>query len=160
MSVTSIHAKTIFNENNKGALRPTMPNFNQNGNDSPHNSSVSRRTPIVYPALLSRVAEAFRERITLSERAKDGLAYKDAFYGREAIDTIAYIIKTTDCNLVLLPGRALDLDAQKFFHDVTYDHRLRDNHYELFQFRTAMPTPFVSLEVPSRMEMETARWRR
>ncbi|PAV20204.1 CNH-domain-containing [Pyrrhoderma noxium] len=108
-------------------------------------SIQSRRTPIVYPALLSRVAEAFRERITLSERVKDGLTYSDCFDGREAVDKIAYIIKTTDRNLALLLGRALD--AQKFFHDVTYDHRLRDSPYELFQFRTAMPTPFVSGEV-------------
>jgi hypothetical protein len=98
--------------------------------------------PIVYPALLCRVAEAFRERITLSERVKDGLAYKDAFDGREAVDKIAYIIKTTDLNPALLLARALD--AQKFFDDVTYDYRLRDRPYELFQFRTTMPTPSVS----------------
>ena len=143
MSATSIQAKSVFQDNNK-ASRPAMPNFNQNGNGSPsHHSSMSqRRTPIVYPALLSRVAEAFQERITLSERVKDGLAYKDAFDGREAVDKIAYIIKTTDRNLALLLGRALD--AQKFFHDVNYEHRLRDSPYELFQFRTTMPTPFGS----------------
>lgn len=148
MSAASIHSKTAFQDNNKGA-RPTMPSFNQNGNASPshHNSntSQSRRTPIVYPALLSRVAEVFRERITLSERVKDGLAYTDAFDGREAVDKIAYIIKTTDRNLALLLGRALD--AQKFFHDVSYEHRLRDSPYELFQFRTSMSTPFVSGDV-------------
>ncbi|KAG8812401.1 RHO1 GDP-GTP exchange protein 2, partial [Serendipita sp. 401] len=33
----------------------------------------------------------------------------------------------------LLLGRALD--AQKFFHDVTYEHRLRDNPAEIYQFR-------------------------
>ncbi|KAG9032105.1 RHO1 GDP-GTP exchange protein 2 [Tulasnella sp. JGI-2019a] len=111
----------------------------------PHGSGHhhhNRRGPIVYPALLSRVAEAFRARITLSERGKDGLAYQDAFDGREAVDKIAYIIKTTDRNLALLLGRALD--AQKFFHDVTYDHRLRDSPYELYQFKSRLPTPFVS----------------
>jgi len=96
----------------------------------------------VYPALLSRVAEAFQARITLSEREKDGLAYKDAFDGREAVTLLAQIIKTTDRNLALLLGRALD--AQKFFHDVTYDHRLRDSANEAYQFRTALPTPFMS----------------
>lgn len=103
--------------------------------------TASRRPPIVYPALLSRVAEAFRARITLSERTKDGLSYTDAFDGREAVDKIAYIIKTTDRNLALLLGRALD--AQKFFHDVTYDHRLRDSPNELFQFKTALSNAFV-----------------
>lgn len=63
---------------------------------------------------------------------KDELTYNDAFTGAEAVDLIAYIIKTTDRNLALLLGRALD--AQKFFHDVTYDHRLRDTHNELYQF--------------------------
>ena len=32
-----------------------------------------QHTPMVYPALLSRVAEAFRMRIALTERVKDGL---------------------------------------------------------------------------------------
>ncbi|PWN22962.1 CNH-domain-containing protein [Microstroma glucosiphilum] len=99
-----------------------------------------RRGPIVYPALLSRVAEAFKLRVTIAERVKDGLTYKDAFDGREAVARIAFIIKTTDRNLALLLGRALD--AQKFFHDVTYDHRLRDSPGELYQFRTRLATPF------------------
>lgn len=102
------------------------------------------RSPVVYPALLSRVAEAFKERIILVDRVKDGLTYKEAFDGREAVDKIAYIIKTTDRNLALLLGRALD--AQKFFHDVTYDHRLRDSAAELYQFRTKL-SPFVSGEL-------------
>ncbi|KAL5531399.1 hypothetical protein ACEPAG_4276 [Sanghuangporus baumii] len=148
MSATSSQARSILGELKQGS-RPSLPAFNAGSNGerhspSPH-TSQSRRTPIVYPALLSRVAEAFRERINLSERAKDGLAYKDAFDGREAVDKIAYIIKTTDRNLALLLGRALD--AQKFFHDVTYDHRLRDSPYELYQFRTALPGPYVSGDV-------------
>ena len=83
-------------------------------------------------------------RITIAERAKDGLSYKDAFDGREAVDKIAYIIRTTDRNLALLLGRALD--AQKFFHDVTYDHRLRDSPNELYQFRERLhgASPFDS----------------
>jgi hypothetical protein len=104
-----------------------------------------RKSPIVYPALLSRVAEAFRERVGLTDRFRDGLTYKAVFDGREAVDKIAYIIKTTDRNLALLLGRALD--AQKFFHDVTYDHRLRDSSNELYQFRTKLPSPFVSGEL-------------
>lgn len=93
----------------------------------------SRRSPIVYPALLSRVAEAFKSRVLLAEHVKDGLQYKDTFDGREAVDKICYIIKTTDRNLALLLGRALD--AQKFFHDVAWEHRLRDSPNEIYQFR-------------------------
>jgi RHO1 GDP-GTP exchange protein 1/2 len=122
------------------------PRLNE-GRNSPSSGRAiaTRRIPIVYPAMLSCVAKAFRDRIQLADRLKDGLTYKDAFDGREAVDKIAYIIKTTDRNLALLLGRALD--AQKFFHDVTYDHRLRDGATELYQFRTKLPSPFVSGEL-------------
>jgi hypothetical protein len=103
------------------------------------------RSPLVYPALLSRVAEALRARITLSDVVKDGLTYKNAFDGRQAVDKIAYIIKTTDRNLALLLGRALD--AQKYFHAVTYDHRLRDSQSDVYQFRTRVGSPFHSGEL-------------
>lgn len=78
----------------------------------------------------------FRERIVLAERQKNGLSYQNAFSGAEAVDLIGQIIKTNDRNLALLLGRALD--AQKFFHDVTYDHRLRDAPGELYQFKETM----------------------
>lgn len=107
-------------------------------------TSHSRR-PLVYPALLSRVADVFRERIPLGERQKNGLTYQNAFSGAEAVDLIAYIIKTNDRNLALLLGRALD--AQKFFHDVTYDHRLRDAPGEIYQFRKTMGEEAPSSEV-------------
>jgi hypothetical protein len=97
--------------------------------------------PHIYPALLSKVAEAFKKLITLSELVKDGISYKDSFDGRMAVGAIADIIKTQDRNLALLLGRALD--AQKFFHDVTYDHRLRDNGNEVYQFRERLTAPFM-----------------
>jgi len=88
---------------------------------------------MVYPALLSRVAEVFRQKIVTGDRTKNELTYKNAFSGAEAVDVLSYIIRTTDRNLALLLGRALD--AQKFFHDVTYEHRLRDSTSEMYQFR-------------------------
>lgn len=105
-------------------------------NGQPVAPQQSRRAPLVYPALLSRVAETFQDRVQLAEREKDGLVYKGAFTGAEAVDLISYIIKTTDRNLALLLGRSLD--AQKFFHDVTYAHRLRDSTNEIYQFRESM----------------------
>ncbi|KAH7914608.1 CNH domain-containing protein [Hygrophoropsis aurantiaca] len=147
MSAASSSMRTMID----ARTRPPIPHMNvTEGRNSPTASTRApnavRKTPIVYPALLSRVAEAFRERINLADRLKDGLTYKDAFDGREAVDKISYIIKTTDRNLALLLGRALD--AQKFFHDVTYDHRLRDSANELYQFRTKL-SPFVSGELPT-----------
>jgi hypothetical protein len=104
------------------------------------------KAPLVYPALLSRVGECFREKIAVGDRTKNDLTYKHAFSGSEAVDVISYIIKTTDRNLALLLGRALD--AQKFFHDVTYDHRLRDSPTEMYQFReTLMDEPSDAPEV-------------
>lgn len=112
-----------------------------------HVTSTSRRSkvPLVYPALLSRIADVFRERIALGERQKNGLSYQNAFSGAEAVDLIGYIIKTNDRNLALLLGRALD--AQKFFHDVTYDHRLRDTTGELYQFKETMGEEAPSSDV-------------
>ncbi|CAG8553511.1 1494_t:CDS:10 [Dentiscutata erythropus] len=94
---------------------------------------VKQQFSVVNPALLSKVSDSFRARITLSNRMKNNLEYKDCFDGREAVDKIAFIIKTTDRNLALLLGRALDF--QKFFHDVTYEHRLRDSQNELYQLK-------------------------
>lgn len=113
--------------------RPSMQNPGSSGTAV---ISAQSRAPLVYPALLSRVADVFRERIAAGDRSKNGLSYKFAFTGAEAVDLISYIIKTTDRNLALLLGRALD--AQKFFHDVTYDHRLRDSATEIFQFRESL----------------------
>ncbi|KAG5439006.1 hypothetical protein PCANB_002336 [Pneumocystis canis] len=99
---------------------------------------TSRRYPVVYSALLSHVAEAFKQRVPLGDKLKDGLTYKNAFAGSEAVDVITQIIRTTDRNLALLLGRSLD--AQKFIHDVTYDHRLRDSPNEVYQFKECIPS--------------------
>ena len=112
------------------AHRPSVQGRNNTGNAL---ISAQSRAPLVYPALLSRVAEVFRERISAGDRKKNELTYKFGFTGSEAVDLITYIIKTTDRNLALLLGRSLD--AQKFFHDVTYEHRLRDSSTEVYQFR-------------------------
>jgi hypothetical protein len=126
--------------------RPVMK-LNSPSTQSTSTTAVAGRTrkPLVYPALLARVADVFRERIPLGERQKNGLSYQNAFTGAEAVDLIAYIIKTNDRNLALLLGRALD--AQKFFHDVTYDHRLRDSSVEIYQFRETMTEETPSSEV-------------
>jgi hypothetical protein len=105
-------------------------------------AAALRAMPHVYPALLSQVADAFRQLVVLSELVKDGISYKDSFDGRTAVGIIAEVIKTPDRNLALLLGRALD--AQKFFHDVTYDHRLRDNPNEIYQFKERLTAPYIN----------------
>ncbi|SMR50136.1 unnamed protein product [Zymoseptoria tritici ST99CH_3D1] len=94
---------------------------------------AQKRPSLVYGALLSNVASAFRDRVAVQEKEKDGLVYNNAFSGYEAVELIAYIIRTSDRNLALLLGRSLD--AQKFFHEVAYAHRLRDSESEVYQFK-------------------------
>lgn len=113
--------------------RPSASGSAKSG-DRPPTAKI--RPPMVYPALLSRVAECFYRKINTGDRTKNELTYKNAFSGAEAVDVISYIIRTTDRNLALLLGRALD--AQKFFHDVTYEHRLRDSHSEMYQFKATL----------------------
>ncbi|ORX40726.1 CNH domain-domain-containing protein [Kockovaella imperatae] len=114
--------------------------------------------PQVYPALLSQVAAAFRQLISLSELIKEGITYKEAFDGRSAVTIIADIIKTPDRNLALLLGRALD--AQKYFHDVTYDHRLRDNSNEIYRFRERLTAPFMGEDMTDSPSSEHAQLNR
>jgi RHO1 GDP-GTP exchange protein 1/2 len=148
-ATTSAHVRSSFVDipspaSTSSRIRSGAPQPQGNGQGS-SSASYPRRSPIVYPALLSRVAEALRARIVLADIVKDGLTYKNAFDGRQAVDKIAYIIKTTDRSLALLLGRALD--AQKYFHAVTYDHRLRDSASDVYQFRTRVGSPFHSGEL-------------
>ncbi len=129
-------ASTVVSQSERNDSLRHRPSVHSQGSSGNAVISAQSRAPLVYPALLSRVADVFRERIAAGDRSKNGLSYKFAFTGAEAVDLISYIIKTTDRNLALLLGRALD--AQKFFHDVTYDHRLRDSATEVFQFRESL----------------------
>jgi hypothetical protein len=64
------------------------------------------------------------------------------------------LIKTSDRNLALLLGRALD--AQKFFHDVNYEYRLRDSTTELYQFRDPINVRPISEALDSPMQSDSA----
>jgi len=128
---------TISTMSTLSTLSTTSTNGTLTKSGSQSQRTAQQKRPLVYPALLSKVAQVFQNMIPLSEFQKDGLDYKDAFTGEDAVSLIAYIIKTSDRNLALLLGRSLD--AQKFFHDVQYAHRLRDLGTEIYQFRQALP---------------------
>ncbi|KAL7621406.1 RHO1 GDP-GTP exchange protein 2 [Parahypoxylon ruwenzoriense] len=141
-SRTMSMASTIVPETSEQARQQLVhrPSISSRSIEGERPPTAKIRPPLVYPALLSRVAECFRQKIITGERTKNELTYKNAFSGSEAVDVLSYIIRTTDRNLALLLGRALD--AQKFFHDVTYEHRLRDSAAEMYQFReTLMDEP-------------------
>lgn len=53
---------------------------------------TNERLPAIYPALLSKVAEAFQERIVLSTRVKDSIKYKDVFDGKEAVVSLDMVV--------------------------------------------------------------------
>ena len=119
MSATaSSHARSSLQDHSNPSISRVRAAPGHHGSSTTKNP-YPQRSPLC-TALLSRVAEALRSRITLSDIVKDGLTYKNAFDDPQAVDKIAYIVKTTDRNLALLLGRALD--AQKYFHAVTYDY--------------------------------------
>lgn len=134
-STVTVNAPTIESDAATLTHRPSMSKSGKSI-DSERPPTGKIRSPLVYPAMLSRVAECFRHKIITGDRTKNELTYKLAFSGGEAVDVLSYIIRTTDRNLALLLGRALD--AQKFFHDVTYEHRLRDSTSEMYQFRETL----------------------
>ncbi|PHH75428.1 hypothetical protein CDD80_2381 [Ophiocordyceps camponoti-rufipedis] len=140
MSMASSIAPTIVASDSDPSTPTQRPSRSKSIESERPPTATKIRPPLVYPALLSRVAECFRRKIILGDRTKNELTYKNAFSGSEAVDVLSYIIRTTDRNLALLLGRALD--AQKFFHDVTYEHRLRDSMAEMYQLReTLMDEP-------------------
>lgn len=136
MSMASTIAPSFTDRSETTTLVHRTSNSRSTMGDGERPLTAKIRPPLVYPALLSRVGQCFREKIITGDRTKNELTYKNAFSGSEAVDVLSYIIRTTDRNLALLLGRALD--AQKFFHDVTYEHRLRDSASEMYQFRETM----------------------
>ncbi|PNS17970.1 hypothetical protein CAC42_3929 [Sphaceloma murrayae] len=143
MSMASTMTSPSLNYDESTSPRPSQPPSQTSTMTTRSNSQLTgstmvaqKRPSLVYGALLSRVAQTFRERIAIGEKEKDGLVYKNAFTGYEAVELIAYIIRTSDRNLALLLGRSLD--AQKFFHEVAYAHRLRDSPNEIYQFKEAV----------------------
>ena len=133
-SRTMSMASTVVASADSHGRRPSVGGGNRSNSEGNSRTMVAQKRPsLVYGALLSNVATAFRERVAVSEKEKDGLVYKNAFSGYEAVELIAYIIRTSDRNLALLLGRSLD--AQKFFHEVAYAHRLRDSPNEIYQFK-------------------------
>ncbi|KAK6894033.1 RHO1 GDP-GTP exchange protein 2 [Candida tropicalis] len=119
---------------NKLDRHQTSSTIKTYGSNHPHGHHHHHHPPkpSVYPAILSEVAKLFKEAIILTINTKDGLEYHDTFTGKMAVDILCRIIRTNDRNLALLLGRSLD--AQKFFHDVTYNHRLRDSVHEVYAF--------------------------
>ena len=126
------------------ANRPSMTSSISSPPITPAEFKRVKGPPLVYAALLSRVAETFRQHVLPRPMEKDGLQYQSAFTGKHAVSTLKEIMGTQDRNLALLLGRSLD--AQKLFHDVTYDHRLRDSDQEVYQLRETLvdETPDVN----------------
>ncbi|KAG0690227.1 hypothetical protein C6P40_003537 [Pichia californica] len=93
-------------------------------------ASPSMKKRYIYPAMVSEVASAFLHEIKLTCHFKYGIEYRNSFSGAEAIDVICRVTKIRDRNLAIILGRSLD--SQKLFHDVSYEHKLRDNKSEIY----------------------------
>jgi hypothetical protein len=54
-------------------------------NENNNSNSISKRQPIIYSALLSRIAIELKQRVTLSDHTKDDIEYKNTFDGKEVV---------------------------------------------------------------------------
>ncbi|KAI9282533.1 hypothetical protein BY458DRAFT_428538 [Sporodiniella umbellata] len=92
--------------------------------------------PVVYPALVSRVAQELRKLISITDHVKNGIDYKNTFDGKEVVDKITTILYTKDRNLAIKVGRSLA--SQRIFHDVCYETQLEDSSEHLYEFSNAV----------------------
>lgn len=145
-SVTPAQRANSFPSAAQTGASPTFPKITARSGSKNRREAIiaPRRSALnkIYPALLSRVAETFKSQLPLSEKVKDDLTYTEAFDGSQAVDLLCQIIRTTDRNIALLLGRSLD--AQKFFHDVHWEHRLRDSDKEIYRFKERIPSPIFA----------------
>ncbi|KAI9285741.1 CNH domain-containing protein [Umbelopsis sp. AD052] len=111
------------------------------------------KPPNIYAALLSKVAMEMQKRVVVGDRTKDSIQYKDVFDGKEAVDKLVFLLRTSDRTLALLVGRSLY--SQKLFHDVNYEHRLRDSNMELYQFRENLKAPYEPNEQDDDLPLES-----
>ncbi|KAI0040773.1 hypothetical protein FA95DRAFT_1576764 [Auriscalpium vulgare] len=106
-------------------FRPSLPLMH--GSSALSSPGPPRRTPIVYPILLSRVAKAFRACVAVNDRIKE---YMDAC---QAVNKIAYFIQTNNSAL------------PKFFQFFAYNNRMCIDSAPA----SRVPSPFVSGKVPA-----------
>jgi hypothetical protein len=145
---SSINSKNIYNnKNDNGSIDMKQSLASRRNSSEPQLSNLKNPItiviPNVYPALLSNVATVFMKYVPVASYIKDSIKYTNCFRGSDAVETLKLIIRTSDRNLALLLGRALG--NQNFFHDVTYNHFLRDNPNELYQFSNAI----ADLSIPA-----------
>lgn len=92
----------------------------------------SDKTPVVYPALISKVAQEIKQLVSVSDHVKDDIEYKNTFDGKEMVDKICQMLRTKDRKLAIRIGRALA--AQRIFHDVCYETLLVDSTQNMYEF--------------------------
>ncbi len=139
-SLASISKAVGLSSSNRVSSAMSMASFecreHRRSKTSSSATSLIYSTPFLRPdisvCILSQVSNIFKSTLSTGDRYKNGLLYRDAFTGFEAVTLIAFLIRTSDRNLALLLGRALD--AQKLFRDVCYENRLRDTKEDVYQF--------------------------
>jgi hypothetical protein len=99
---SSAFAYTTYQVDTVPTQQPSRRASRNNASNSlsPQTSVVSRsrvqgQKKIVYSAMLSRVAEAFQDKIVLQNHVKDGLDYKLSFTGKDAVvRALLYVTKS------------------------------------------------------------------
>ncbi|KAI8340634.1 hypothetical protein BC941DRAFT_417744 [Chlamydoabsidia padenii] len=138
------------------ALSPTLSTPSSHViKSSPPSRSSSLMSSLLYPALLSHVAQGLHRRLSIKTLIKSGIEYPLAFNGKEAVDCLLQILRTNDRNLGLLVGRALS--HQHFFHDVTYEHHLRDSQDKIYQFKNPIKSSRVDYQTTTGIEPSSSR---
>lgn len=79
-SRTMSMASTVASPGETQSPRPSVAGAQRSNSQMTQSSTMvaQKRPSLVYGAMLSNVAQAFRERVAISEREKDGLVYQNA----------------------------------------------------------------------------------
>ncbi|KAI0226125.1 RHO1 GDP-GTP exchange protein 2 [Massospora cicadina] len=103
-------------------------------------------------ALISDVADRFLIVVPRQTHTKDSLEYQNSFTGKDIVDTICALLDTTDRKLALEYGRSLE--AQRLFHDVTFESILKDTPYEIFILRDFLNLTSATLDASAFKDAE------
>ncbi|KAI8987222.1 CNH domain-containing protein [Pilobolus umbonatus] len=93
----------------------------------------------LYVALLSEIANELHKHIPLTTITKNDIEYHDVFTGKDAIDRLIIILRTSDRKLAVSVGNALK--GQNFFHEIKYEKFLIDSMDEIYEFRDMVGLP-------------------
>lgn len=91
-SAESVHHLSLYRRNRSYSKNERSQSFS-------FEQKVPNTISCAYPALLSNVAEAFKESIIVGTRVKDNIIYHDVFDGKDAVVNFFFFHVKRLCNL-------------------------------------------------------------